>query len=141
MRDGVAWWACRASNRVMARIGDLSESGDRANVERAYVGDLVTHTTEHGAENSLRLVSHSVEGSWPDTELRLVIRFGWSPALYGVRNRVWAENAISEIGTERAVTYTWLRLQEMALTRVDVPTPSPGDDGVTWMDLWPDDEV
>jgi hypothetical protein len=119
----------------------VSESSDdHAALERAYIDDLIAHTREHGPARCLRLVSHSVVGSWPNTELRLVVAFDhWPGTLYGLRDHVWDEDPLTGPGPERAATYTWLRLEEMAATGVDLPPPQPDDDGITWADLWPDD--
>jgi len=67
----------------------VSDAGvDRATIEREYVDDLLSHLREHGSENSLRLLSHAVRDSWPDTELDLVVVFDWSATPYGLRDRI-----------------------------------------------------
>ncbi len=115
---------------------------ERRHDEEAYVEDLTTHIRHHGAglSSPMDFVRHEVVGSWPDTEVRILFRAPRrGPCLYGVRDRIWDEDPISEFGVERAVTYTWQRIAELVeADPSELPARCTADDaGVTWVELWP----
>lgn len=95
------------------------------------------------------LVSCEV-GGWPSTswrgssrELGRTQSSRWYSGVigacpYGVRDRIWDEDPITSFGLERAVTYTWLRWEELLEAEpTDLPLHcSPDEAGITWMNLW-----
>jgi hypothetical protein len=110
----------------------------RSASEAEYVRELV------GLLQSGRLPidfeGHRVIGAYPDTVLTLLFRFPmYAPCLYGIQDRIWAEDPIGQFGVERAVTYTWLRIEELVIAdNSDLPTEcQPDDDGITHVELWP----
>jgi len=108
--------------------------------ERTYIADLLRHIIQVGPTlvPPLDLVGHEVSGSWPDTELRLYFRvFARSPCVYGIRDRVWDEDPVGQFGVQRAVTYTWLRIEELVEAKpYELPEQcEPDVEGVTWVQL------
>jgi len=111
---------------------------DRSASEAEYVRDLVGLLTS--GRLPIEFQGHRVTGSYPETVLTLLFRVpGYSPCLYGLEDRIWEEDPIAAFGVERAVTYTWLRIEELVVAdNSDLPMEcQPDDDGITLVELWP----
>jgi hypothetical protein len=110
---------------------------DRSAIEAEYVRDLVELLTS--GRLPIDFQGHRVTGPYPETVLTLLFRVpDYSPCLYGVEDRIWAEDPIAAFGVERAVTYTWLRIEELVVAAgTDLATTcQPDEEGITHVDLW-----
>jgi hypothetical protein len=111
---------------------------DRSASEADYVRELVELLAS--GRLPIDFQGHRVTGTYPETVLTLLFRVpDYSPCLYGVEDRIWEEDPITAFGVERAVTYTWLRIEELVIAaETDLPTTcQPDEEGITHVDLWP----